>query len=187
MYAKEKNVEVGLIPCADGGTRLSDWQRGELLYDNAVYQSKLAQRTSVIVGVLWHQGEGDCRPDLYPLYEEKFLKIMQGLRHDLNLESVPFLLGGLGDFLKNCVLDDDLKNYVYVNQALRKIACKNGMTGFVEAEGLEANSDNLHFSARALREFGLRYYREFKKYENVNMTNSMDKYVAHERSWMDKL
>lgn len=37
--------------------------------------------------------------------------------------------------------------------------------GFVSAEGLEANPDNLHFCAKALSEFGLRYYEEFKKLE----------------------
>ena len=40
------------------------------------------------------------------------------------------------------------------------------MTGYVSAEGLSANPDNLHFSAKALREFGLRYYNEFLKLEN---------------------
>jgi hypothetical protein len=33
---------------------------------------------------------------------------------------------------------------------------------FVSAEGLGANPDNLHFSAAALREFGLRYYEAYK-------------------------
>jgi hypothetical protein len=42
------------------------------------------------------------------------------------------------------------------------------MTGFVSAEGLGANPDNLHFSATALREFGVRYYNEFVKLEDKN-------------------
>ena len=37
--------------------------------------------------------------------------------------------------------------------------------GFVSAEGLGANPDNLHFCAAALREFGVRYYAEFLKQE----------------------
>ena len=56
-YAKKYGVEVGLIPCADGGTQISQWLPGSLLYDHAVFQAKLAQRTSTIAGVLWHQGE----------------------------------------------------------------------------------------------------------------------------------
>lgn len=59
-------------------------------------------------------------------------------------------------------------NYLYVNNALRAYADENKMTGFVSAEGLGANPDNLHFSAKALREFGLRYYNEFKKLEDKN-------------------
>ena len=35
--------------------------------------------------------------------------------------------------------------------------------GFVSAEGLTANSDNLHFNSRALREFGLRYFEGDKR------------------------
>ncbi len=30
-YSKDKNVKVGLIPCADGGTSLAQWQPGSLL------------------------------------------------------------------------------------------------------------------------------------------------------------
>mgnify|MGYP000999236259 CR=1 FL=1 len=50
------HCNVGLIPCADGGTSLDDWAVGGLLYDNAVFQAKLAQRTSELSGILWHQG-----------------------------------------------------------------------------------------------------------------------------------
>ena len=51
---------VGLIPCADGGTRISQWQPGEVLFDHAVFQAKLAVRTSALTAILWHQGESDC-------------------------------------------------------------------------------------------------------------------------------
>ena len=60
------------------------------------------------------------------------------------------------------------KNYTYVNEALKKVAEKNKMTGFVSAEGLEPNPDKLHFSAKALRDFGVRYYNEFLKLEDKN-------------------
>ena len=38
-------------------------------------------------------------------------------------------------------------------------------TGFVSAKGLGANPDNLHFNSKSLREFGVRYYKEFEKLE----------------------
>jgi hypothetical protein len=45
-YHKEKGVDVGLIPCADGGTNIDQWCVGGLLYDHAVYMARLAMRTS---------------------------------------------------------------------------------------------------------------------------------------------
>ncbi len=43
---------------------------------------------------------------------------------------------------------------------------QSNMAGYVTAEGLTSNPDNLHFNAVSLREFGLRYYEEFEKYED---------------------
>jgi len=160
-YADKYDVEVGLIPCASGDTNLTMWGKDELLYDHAVFQAKLAQRTSEIKGVLWHQGEADCSEDRYSLYEEKFTRIMKGLREDLNLPDVPFLLGGLGDYLKDFTDNPALKNYYKVNEALNQVCAKNPNTAFVSAEGLTPNPDILHFNAKSLREFGMRYFDAF--------------------------
>lgn len=168
MYAKKYNVTVGLIPCADGGTSLEQWKTGGLLYDNAVYQAKLASRTSTIAGVLWHQGEADCPLNFAETYAQRFLPIMESFRKDLNLYDVPFLLGGLGDFLFNCRLDDVLKNYTLINDALKTVAENNAMTGFVSAEGLTSNPDNLHFNSSSLYEFGKRYFEVFETLRDKN-------------------
>ena len=172
-YAKEHDVEVGLIPCADGGTSLNQWVEGGLLYDNAVMHGRLAQRTSTIAGVLWHQGESDCYKHLYPRYAEKLVPILMALRRDLGLDDVPFLLGGLGEYLADHSWRDEegepvFTNYVHVNAALQSIAESQPMTGFVSAAGLKGNPDNMHFSAAALREFGLRYYDVFTSLEDKN-------------------
>ena len=81
IYAKEHNVDVGLIPCADGGTCLNQWRVGGLLYDNAVYQTRLAERTSNVVGILWHQGEADSTVEFKKDYEPKFTEIINSLRN----------------------------------------------------------------------------------------------------------
>ena len=127
--------------------------------------AELASRTSTIAAVLWHQGESDCNELKYPFYEEKLKVIMSAFRKKLNLYDVPFLLGGLGDFLPEYFKHE---NHLHVNKALEKYASENAMTGFVSAEGLGANPDNLHFSSAALREFGVRYYNEFLKLEDKN-------------------
>ena len=178
-YAKDHGVDVGIIPCADGGTCLDQWVPGSLLFDHAVCQAKLAQRTSTIAAVLWHQGESDCPPSRYPFYEAKLKVILDAFRKALNLYDVPFLLGGLGDYLADCPRSEHFENYVHINAALQSIADQEDMTGFVSAEGLGSNPDFLHFSAKALREFGERYYEEFLKLEDKEK-------VFEEKSTMDQ-
>lgn len=156
------DVEVGIIPCADGGTSLSQWQPGELLLDHALHCAKLAMRTSHLVGVLWHQGESDCSEDCYRQYADRFQIIMDTIKQELGRPDLPFLLGGLGDFLIACAHSEDLKNYGHVNAALQQIVQTNENTAFVSAEGLGCNSDHLHFSAEALWEFGFRYFDAFQ-------------------------
>ncbi|MBR2846793.1 MAG: sialate O-acetylesterase [Clostridia bacterium] len=162
-YAEKYGVDVGLICCADGGSSLNQWKPGSILFDNAVYQARLASRTSTIAGVLWHQGEADCREDLAATYRERFEIMMQAFRKELGLYDVPFLVGGLCECLSECTLDPYVSNFKAVNKALMEVAENNEMTGFVSAKGLTANEDNLHFNSKSLYEFGLRYLCAFEK------------------------
>ncbi len=91
--------EIGLIPCADGGTSVDDWRPDGPLFDNAVAQAKLAQRISRLAGILWHQGESDCFPERVALYPEKLESLMTILLRQLNVMDIPLIVGGLGDFL----------------------------------------------------------------------------------------
>ena len=163
-YADDHGVEVGIIPCADGGTSLDQWAEGGVLFDHACYMTELAMRTSIVVAILWHQGESDCYDAVFPFYEEKLTKIIRALREKTGLHDVPFLVGGLGDYLANYHAEI-ARNYPHVNKALQSVAEKDPLVGFVPADGLKPNPDNLHFSAKALREFGIRYYEEFLKLE----------------------
>ncbi|MBQ8407660.1 MAG: sialate O-acetylesterase [Clostridia bacterium] len=171
-------IEVGIIPCADGGTTLDQWQEGGLLFDNAVYCARLAMRTSHLVGILWHQGEGDCHETKYPVYLEKITAMMAALRRELNAEDVPIVVGGLGDFLKDMTTAPALANYPHVNSALREFAASAPRVAFASAEGLTSNPDNLHFNHESLQAFGLRYYEAFKTVEDKER-------VFDEKSKMD--
>lgn len=165
-YSDEKGVTVGIIPCADGGTSMDQWQVGGLLFDHAVYQCRLASRTSNIVAVLWHQGESDCSVERYTTYEGKLCTMISELKRQAGLGDIPVLLGGLGDFLAVCKYGENLVNYGRVNEALLRAAGRISRCGFVSAVGLTANPDNLHFNAKSLREFGDRYYEVFLTLED---------------------
>ncbi|MBO4884522.1 MAG: sialate O-acetylesterase [Clostridia bacterium] len=162
-YQRDHGVDVGLIPCADGGTRIDQWREGGLLFDHAVMQARLAERTSTIAGVLWHQGESDSVPALWPSYGEKLEAFYAALIRALKLEDVPFLAGGLGDYLAD---NPALKDHFHdVDRQIEAFARVHPMTAYVSASGLPGRPDNLHFNAPALREFGLRYYEAFRKLE----------------------
>jgi hypothetical protein len=160
-HAKEHEVDVGLICCADGGTSLDQWMPGEVLFENAVNCALLAKRSSDIVGILWHQGEADCAKNLSATYYERFNTMINELKSRIGIESAPVIIGGLGDFLEFRNSDGNLKFYRDVNRALMKIAEDDPLIGYASAEGLSDKGDLLHFSSEALYEFGLRYYEAF--------------------------
>ena len=66
--------KVGLIPCADGGTRITQWMPGEVLYDHAVMMTRLAMRSSRLRGILWDQGESDCHTEEELLRHKRVVK-----------------------------------------------------------------------------------------------------------------
>jgi len=159
-------TEACIIPCADGGTKLNQWMPGEILFENAVNCARLAMRTSRLVGVLWHQGEGDSTEELHGDYAERFAVMMNALRKELGIPDLPVVVGGLGDFLADYERSEQIgRYYPYVNAQLEKLGREYPHCRFVSAKGLGANPDNLHFSAAALEEFGVRYFEEFSKME----------------------
>lgn len=168
-YANYFNEEVGLIPCADGGTSIVEWQPGELLYDHAIAQAKLAQRTSEIIGILWHQGENDCDSfEKADNYHGLFMNVYNSVYKDLNLpETVPFIMGELGDF---CRLHDNgsLIALDKVKATHKNLSEELHNVVFVSSAGLTCKEDNVHFDALACREFGVRYFNEYLKYINEN-------------------
>lgn len=172
-FAKEyaldhPEVDVGIIPCADGGTAISKWLPGEILFDNAVNCAKLAMRTSSLRGIIWHQGESDCTEEKYTVYAERLTCVMDTLRKELGCPDIPIIIGKLGDFLANCEKDINIaQNYVKVNEIIEEFALEYPNCSLVSADGLGGNPDNLHFSAAALKEFGIRYYAEYKKFDNI--------------------
>lgn len=165
---RHEGVEVGLIPCADGGTSITQWQEGGLLYDHAVMQARLASRTSTIAAVIWHQGESDCLHGLPAAYKENFLRFYRALCRDLDLSGVPFIIGELGAYLANNIYSEEYKNYPLINQAMKEIAEEEKMIGLARGSHLLSNPDMLHFSAASQYEYGHLYYKEFEALENKN-------------------
>lgn len=161
-YAKHYGECVGLIPCADGGSAMCEWLPGELLYDNAIAQAKLAQRTSEIVGILWHQGESDSEKiEDVEAYRDRFMCMIESMMKDLDLpRNTPVIVGELGEFVK-VYKDGKLKHFTKLNDVLREISCELECGGIASAKGLSCKYDGIHFSSESYREFGKRYFAEY--------------------------
>lgn len=83
-------VVVGLVPCAIGGTNISQWEKGGWLYEN------LLKRASAAGGapraVLWYQGESDTETAAAAAeYSKKMKKMVRELRWDLKLPHLPII------------------------------------------------------------------------------------------------
>ena len=154
--ASNFKCKVGLIPCADGGTAISQWQPGEVLFDHAVMMTKLAMRSSNFAGILWHQGESDCNDTNFPHYKELLIRVITELRKELNAENLPFVFGELSE---NMSAKYNFKDYPQkMNIIFREIEKEVPNCRLVSSKGLTLKPDGLHFDSKSLREFGNRYF-----------------------------
>jgi len=162
-YADVIQRRVGLIPCADGGTALREWQPGEILFDHAVMQAKLAQRSSKICGILWHQGESDSYSmENVNAYEGKFFNMLDTLIEQLGLPNdIPVVVGEITEKL--------VDHWPYspdINRALHRIAESRPNIGIAAAKDLDIGPDNIHFTAPSYRVLGRRYFEAYQQLLN---------------------
>ena len=162
-YAKRFDEEIGLIPCADGGTSLAQWMPGETLFENAVNNTLLAMRTSELTGILWHQGENDSINESDALtYKKRFKAMMTELKNRLGKPDIPVIVGELGEFASK-YQDGKLKYLDTVNSALREIANEYPVCAIASARGLNHRGDDIHFDSASYRELGKRYFDAYLK------------------------
>ncbi|PIF47514.1 lysophospholipase L1-like esterase [Chryseobacterium sp. 52] len=159
--------DIALIPCADGGTSLDDWDIEGSLFENTVLQAKAAQKISTLQGILWHQGENDSLGNRHIQYQQKLTRIIEQLRKELNIPHIPLIIGGLGNFLGNGIYGKYFNEHHQINEALMQFTEANENTYFVSSDGLTANPDGVHFDAASQRKFGIRYFEAFHDKKNI--------------------
>jgi hypothetical protein len=158
---------IGLIPCAEGGSSIDEWAVDGALFKHALQETKFAMQNSELSGVLWHQGESDSSNGNYKVYYQKLLLIFTALRKELDAPNIPFIMGGLGDFLGKEGFGKHCTEYELMNQELQKYAFEQDDCYFVTASGLTSNPDGIHIDAISQRKFGLRYFEAFINKQHV--------------------
>lgn len=151
--------QVGLVPCAVGGSPIRSWSPGGYWeqtashpYDDTIARARQALERGVLSGILWHQGESDSNEQDAGLYLDRLVDLIRRLRADLGAPDVPFVAATIGDFV---VAHNPWAETV--NEALRRLPDVVARTACVEAEGLGHGGDDLHFDAASARALGRRY------------------------------
>jgi len=159
MAEYKKNVRIGLIPCAAGGSPIASWTEGGYHsqtkshpYDDALKRARIAMQNGVIKGIIWHQGESDSKPELTKVYREKLEELIGKFRRELGDDDLPFIVGKLGKFYvaRN-------PNAETINKILEGIPLTVKNTACADTAGLTPKSDLVHFDAKSERELGRRY------------------------------
>lgn len=164
-FAKERELRVGLIPCAHGGTKLNQWIPEQNLYANAIFQAKLSTKgRGKLSGILWHQGESDCTTEEEVLaYREKLIWTLTTMRRELGDERLPIVLGEISEEIgEEWGFGDRPKR---INQIIHEVAEALPLCGVASSKGLTLQGDGIHFDAGSQREFGRRYYAVYCELE----------------------
>lgn len=167
LAAREPDVMIGLIPCAVGGSKVGQWQKGvqRSLYDEALRRAKLALEQGPpgktrLCGALWLQGESDTKEDLYANYQTNLLKVVDNLRADLNLPELPFIACTIGSFIEGKATYPHVKE---INAVLLDLPKQRPQTACVDARDLTGNiGDNLHYNTGSQVVIGPRYAEKYQ-------------------------
>lgn len=96
---------IGLVPCAIGGSNISEWERGKELYFQMIKRAKASLRDGgTIRALLWYQGETDT-VNLHDAqsYQRRVHKFFLDVRDDLQSPLLPIIQVFLFFFIQTII------------------------------------------------------------------------------------
>ena len=147
---------IGLIPCAVGGTAISEWKPGSPIYTETLRRCRIGMEHGRLRAILWHQGESDATAAHVPTYLASLKELIAHLRADLNANDVPLIVGQIGTF------HEKKSPFTHqLNLELNRVSTVIPRSACASSRDLTHLGDNTHFDAPSLREFGQRYATEY--------------------------
>ncbi|XP_004252534.2 probable carbohydrate esterase At4g34215 [Solanum lycopersicum] len=155
---------IGLVPCAIGGTNITQWVRGGWLYNEMIRRTKVAlQGGGMIRGMLWYQGESDAIDlDDAKLYKGRLKKFFKDVRRDLELPTLPIVQVALAT-APGPYMEVIRKAQLGIN--LPNVRC-------VDAKGLPIGPDMLHLTTPAQVQLGEMLANAFLQIQKVFLPSS---------------
>ncbi|MDX2416894.1 MAG: sialate O-acetylesterase [Xanthomonadales bacterium] len=154
MLEIDKEIALGLVVKAKGGSKIEEWAVASKFYREALRRVTQAQKTGTLKGILWHQGEANVAdPDKYI---DKLIELVARFRKDLDMPELPFIAG-------------QIDNVPSINDQTAMLPDRLPFTGFVSSEGLEIFEEE-HFDATSVKLMGKRYAEEMLKIQTSPKT-----------------
>ena len=91
-------------------------------------------------------------------HKEKFARMITSMRKELDAEELPLIIGELSE---NIV--ERAERIKIINRQYHELSRELPVCAVASAKGLALKADNLHFDSKSLREFGCRYFEEYRK------------------------
>jgi hypothetical protein len=90
---KPTGPQIGLVPCAIGGTSITQWEKGGFLYNQMIVRTKAAlEKGGTLKALLWYQGESDCgEKSRADHYEQRLIVFFNNVRTDLEMHDLPII------------------------------------------------------------------------------------------------
>lgn len=172
MY-KHTGIPQGLIACAHGGTKMSQWDPalkklgGKSLY--GALCERLAMNGGKVAGVLWYQGCSDTGTDTETeIYEYKTRRLFAALRRDCKNPQLPIVLAQLGSYISLTGEHNLSANrWLHIRHAQYLIGKTLPHTACVPTIDLELD-DRIHLSNRAVKILGKRMAEAMKNLREEN-------------------
>jgi hypothetical protein len=146
MLKENKDISLGLVVNAKGGSSIKQWSKESAFYKDAVKRMTVARKSGVLKGILWHQGESDAKD---AEYLDKLSALVENLRKDFGMSDLPFVAG-------------QVNNLPLINNQISRLPERVDGTGFVSSKGLKV-MDRWHFDAASMKLLGERYAGEMQK------------------------
>jgi len=152
MLKKDKDISIGLIVNATKGSLLEDWHMKSKCYRGARGRTKIAKRSGVLKGVLWHHS-GESRKTFRLDYMKN---LISQIRMDQGLLDLPFVLG-------------EVPNGLAINNLIKSLSSDVHATGVASSIGLTA-TDSKEMDYPSIFKLGERYADEMIKVQSTLAT-----------------
>ena len=157
------SVSIGLIPCAVGGSSVSQWINDEehrevKLLSNFRERIEAVRDQGTFKGILWHQGESDGNSEDIPKYKERVEDLFYKFRTITQNDTLPIIVGELGTFM---LPQEVQEKWDSINMIIHESANLDSNRFVISTQDLTHKGDHIHFDSKSQREIGNRFAKKY--------------------------